>query len=156
MYFNYFYDLVDCPPEEEVTKYYLPIIAVICEETLRFGGSIVHHHGIGKARAPWAAQEYGSSYPILEALKTAFDPNGIMNKGTIIPPDYRELVGDAATERIPAIARLPYRRRRLAVDERRPVRAAAAPPSSGRRWLRERRRLARKQDEVDAVSPLRG
>ena len=86
MYFNYFYDLVDCPPEEEVTKYYLPIIAVICEETLRFGGSIVHHHGIGKARAPWAAQEYGSSYPILEALKTAFDPNGIMNKGTIIPP----------------------------------------------------------------------
>ena len=27
MYFNYFYDLVDCGPEEEVTKYYLPIIA---------------------------------------------------------------------------------------------------------------------------------
>ena len=26
MYFNYFYDLVDCGPEEEVTKYYLPII----------------------------------------------------------------------------------------------------------------------------------
>ena len=85
MYFNYFYDLVDCPPEEEVTKYYLPIISIICEETLRFGGSIVHHHGIGKARAPWAPQEYGSSYPILEALKTAFDPNGIMNRGTIIP-----------------------------------------------------------------------
>ena len=51
MYFNYFYDLVDCEPEEEVTKYYLPIIAIICEETLRRGGSIVHHHGIGKARA---------------------------------------------------------------------------------------------------------
>ncbi len=53
MYFNYFYDLVDCRPEEEVTKYYLPIISIICEETLRHGGSIVHHHGIGKARAPW-------------------------------------------------------------------------------------------------------
>ena len=85
MYFNYFYDLVDCPPEEEVTKYYLPIIAIICEETLRFGGSIVHHHGIGKARAPWAPEEYGSSYSMLEALKAAFDPNGIMNRGTIIP-----------------------------------------------------------------------
>ena len=60
MYFNYFYDLVDCPPEEEVTKYYLPIIAIICEETLRHGGSIVHHHGIGKARAPWVREEYGS------------------------------------------------------------------------------------------------
>ena len=85
MYFNYFYDLVDCGPEEEVTKYYLPIISIICEETLRFGGSIVHHHGIGKARAPWAPEEYGSSYRILEGLKAAFDPNGIMNRGTIIP-----------------------------------------------------------------------
>jgi len=85
MYFNYFYDLVDCGPEEEVTKYYLPIIGIICEETLRRGGSIVHHHGIGKARAPWVKDEYGSSYHILETLKHAFDPNGIMNKGTIIP-----------------------------------------------------------------------
>jgi alkyldihydroxyacetonephosphate synthase len=85
MYFNYFYDLVDCPPDEEVTKYYLPIISIICEETLRLGGSIVHHHGIGKARAPWAPQEYGSSYAVLQTLKAAFDPNGIMNRGTIIP-----------------------------------------------------------------------
>ena len=85
MYFNYFYDLVDCEPEEEVTKYYLPIIGIICEETLRRGGSIVHHHGIGKARAPWVRDEYGSSYVVLETLKRAFDPNGVMNKGTIIP-----------------------------------------------------------------------
>ena len=87
MYFNYFYDLVDCGPEEEVTKYYLPIISIICEETLARGGSIVHHHGIGKARAPWVRDEYGSSFPLLETLKKAFDPNGIMNKGTIIPVD---------------------------------------------------------------------
>jgi FAD/FMN-containing dehydrogenase len=30
-------------------------------------------------------EEYGSSYPMLTALKTAFDPHGIMNIGTIIP-----------------------------------------------------------------------
>jgi len=85
MYFNYFYNVVDCGPEEEVTKYYLPIIRIICEETLRLGGSIVHHHGVGKARTPWVKEEYGSSYYILETLKTAFDPNDIMNKGTILP-----------------------------------------------------------------------
>ena len=85
MYFNYFYDLIDCAPEEETEKYYLPIISIICEETLRYGGSIVHHHGIGKARAQWVTEEYGSSYPMLEKLKRAFDPNGIMNMGTIIP-----------------------------------------------------------------------
>ena len=85
MYFNYFYDLIDCEPEEENDKYYFPIIAIICEETLRLGGSIVHHHGIGKARARWVRDEYGSSYPMLETLKRAFDPDGIMNMGTIIP-----------------------------------------------------------------------
>jgi alkyldihydroxyacetonephosphate synthase len=85
MYFNYFYDLIDCEPQEESDKYYLPIIKIIVEETLRHGGSIVHHHGIGKARARWVKDEYGSSYPMLEALKQAFDPNHVMNMGTIIP-----------------------------------------------------------------------
>jgi len=85
MYFNYFYDLIDCEPEEENDKYYFPIIQIICEETLRLGGSIVHHHGIGKARSRWVKDEYGSSYPMLEALKQAFDPQGVMNMGTIIP-----------------------------------------------------------------------
>ncbi|CAB4362282.1 MAG: FAD-binding protein [Actinobacteria bacterium] len=85
MYFNYFYDLIDCEPVDETEKYYLPIIKIIVEETLRFGGSIVHHHGIGKARARWVKDEYGSSYPMLAALKTAFDPNGVMNMGTIYP-----------------------------------------------------------------------
>jgi alkyldihydroxyacetonephosphate synthase len=85
MYFNYFYDLGDVPPEEEPTRIYLPIISIICQETLERGGSIVHHHGIGKARAPWAREEYGSSYTILEKLKHAFDPSGVMNAGTIIP-----------------------------------------------------------------------
>ena len=74
-------------PRRRSTKYYLPIISIICEETLARGGSIVHHHGIGKARARWVEEEYGSSFPMLETLKQAFDPNGIMNKGTIIPAD---------------------------------------------------------------------
>ena len=85
MYFNYFYDLIDCEPEEENDKYYFKIIDIICEETLRYGGSIVHHHGIGKARAHWVRDEYGSSFPMLATLKQAFDPHGVMNMGTIIP-----------------------------------------------------------------------
>jgi alkyldihydroxyacetonephosphate synthase len=84
MYFNYFYD-IDCAPELENDEYYLPIIDIICEETLRRGGSIVHHHGVGKARAKWIRDEYGSSFAMLDTLKQAFDPNGVMNAGTIIP-----------------------------------------------------------------------
>ena len=84
MYFVYDYR-IDCSPEEEIEKYHIPLNAIIVEEALRHGGSMVHHHGIGKYRTPWTEQEHGSAYPILAALKTAFDPNGIMNKGTIFP-----------------------------------------------------------------------
>ena len=74
MYFNYFFNVVDVGPEEETDKYYLPIITIICEEVLERGGSIVHHHGMGKARAPWVRDEYGSSYFILEGLKQPVRP----------------------------------------------------------------------------------
>lgn len=87
MYFVYYYDVVDLKPDEEITKYHYPINKIIVEETISAGGSMVHHHGVGKHRTPWIKDEYGSSYYILETLKKAFDPNGIMNKGTIFPKD---------------------------------------------------------------------
>ncbi|WP_088287856.1 FAD-binding oxidoreductase [Kineosporia sp. A_224] len=85
MYFVYYYNVGDCPPEEEITRFHTPINAIICEETLRFGGSIVHHHGVGKHRTAWIEDEHGSAWPMLARLKQAFDPNGIMNAGTIWP-----------------------------------------------------------------------
>jgi len=87
LYFVYDYDVVDCRPEEEITKYHIPLNALIVEETLKAGGSMVHHHGIGKYRTPWTQKEHGSAYYILKGLKDQFDPNGIMNTGTIYPID---------------------------------------------------------------------
>lgn len=87
LYFVYDYDVVDCRPEEEITKYHIPLNALIVEETLKAGGSMVHHHGIGKYRTPWTKKEHGSAYYILKGLKDQFDPNGIMNTGTIYPLD---------------------------------------------------------------------
>ena len=52
--------------------------------TLAGGGTISHHHGIGRLRAPWLAEELGSAYPLLRDLKRALDPNGIMNPGALI------------------------------------------------------------------------
>lgn len=85
MYFVYYYNIVDCAPEEEINKYHNPINKIICEQVIKYGGSIVHHHGLGKARAAYVKEEYGSSYYILETMKKAYDPNGIMNMGTLIP-----------------------------------------------------------------------
>ena len=85
LYFVYDYDVKDCKPEEEINKYHIALNALIVEETLKAGGSMVHHHGIGKYRTPWTRQEHGSAYYILKGLKDQFDPNGIMNTGTIYP-----------------------------------------------------------------------
>lgn len=85
MYFVYYYNVVDCRLEDEINKYHNLINRIICEETVRFGGSIAHHHGLGKARAHYVWEEYGSSFYMLETLKHAFDPNGVMNMGTLIP-----------------------------------------------------------------------
>ncbi len=90
VYFTYYYNVVDCEPAEEMNKYHNLINRIICEETVRFGGSIAHHHGLGKARAHYVYEEYGSSFYMLDTLKKAFDPNGIMNMGTLIPLNRNE------------------------------------------------------------------
>ena len=84
LYFVYDYN-INCSPREEIEVYHKPLNAIIVQEALRAGGSMVHHHGIGKYRTPWVEQEHGSAYYVLSALKQAFDPRGVMNAGTIFP-----------------------------------------------------------------------
>jgi alkyldihydroxyacetonephosphate synthase len=84
LYFVYDYT-INCSPRQEIEVYHKPLNAIIVEEALRVGGSMVHHHGIGKYRTPWVQQEHGSAYYLLSTLKHAFDPKNVMNAGTIIP-----------------------------------------------------------------------
>ncbi len=87
MYFVYDYNVTNCPPEREVYEYHIPLNKIFVEEALKHGGSMCHHHGIGKHRAPWTKEEHGTAYYILEGLKKQFDPNGIMNKENIFLND---------------------------------------------------------------------
>jgi len=84
LYFVYDYR-INSSPREEIEVYHKPLNAIIVEEALRLGGSMVHHHGVGKYRTTWMRQEHGSAYYLLSTLKRAFDPNGVMNAGTIFP-----------------------------------------------------------------------
>lgn len=86
MYFVYNYT-IKCAPEDELLTYHHPIHEIIIEETLKHGGSMCHHHGIGKYRSEWTKQEHGSAYYMLDKLKQAFDPKGTMNHGTIFPQE---------------------------------------------------------------------
>ena len=51
--------------------------------TLEAAGSISHHHGIGRTKAPWLPQELDGWFEVLTAVKRAIDPNGIMNPGAL-------------------------------------------------------------------------
>ncbi|MEB7754895.1 FAD-binding oxidoreductase [Staphylococcus pseudoxylosus] len=90
LYFVYYYDVKNINPEEEMAQYHDKINKIIIEESLKYGGTMVHHHGVGKARAPWIKEEYGSSFYILKSLKNTFDPKNVMNAGNIIPEEYLE------------------------------------------------------------------
>ena len=65
---------------------YFDAWAAIMEATDRHGGSLAHHHGIGRVRAPWLERELGSGgLALLRKLKHALDPAGVMNPGALIP-----------------------------------------------------------------------
>ena len=56
------------------------------EATLAAGGGIAHHHGIGRVRRPWLADEIGETgVTVLRALKHALDPGALLNPGNLIP-----------------------------------------------------------------------
>jgi alkyldihydroxyacetonephosphate synthase len=50
------------------------------------GGTITHHHAVGRDHAPWLAREIGErGVAALGALKAELDPAGIMNPGKLLP-----------------------------------------------------------------------
>ena len=51
------------------------------------GGTITHHHAVGRDHAPWMRAEVGDlGLELLRAAKARLDPVGIMNPGKLLPP----------------------------------------------------------------------
>ena len=57
-----------------------------CDAIEANGGTITHHHAIGRDHAPWMEDEVGPlGLDVLRATKAQLDPAGIMNPGKLIP-----------------------------------------------------------------------
>jgi alkyldihydroxyacetonephosphate synthase len=56
------------------------------EAIVAHGGTITHHHAIGRDHAPYMEAEVGQSgLDVLRAVKAQLDPGGIMNPGKLLP-----------------------------------------------------------------------
>jgi alkyldihydroxyacetonephosphate synthase len=57
-----------------------------CEAIVAHGGTITHHHAVGRDHAPYMEAEVGETgLAALRALKERLDPAGIMNPGKLLP-----------------------------------------------------------------------
>jgi alkyldihydroxyacetonephosphate synthase len=57
-----------------------------CDAIVAAGGTITHHHSVGRDHAPWMEAEVGEKgLELLRAAKERLDPRGIMNPGKLLP-----------------------------------------------------------------------
>ncbi|MGH9063331.1 MAG: FAD-binding oxidoreductase, partial [Acidimicrobiales bacterium] len=63
--------------------YYRRAWGAVMAATLAAGGAISHHHGIGLNRGPWLPEGLGAGFGVLQSLKAALDPAGILNPGKL-------------------------------------------------------------------------
>lgn len=69
------------PPAGEIEATYVALWDAGQRAVLAAGGNLSHHHGVGLSRARFVPEALGSALPVLQKLKDALDPRGILNPG---------------------------------------------------------------------------
>lgn len=71
------------PPEDGRETYYREVWDAGQRAVLAAGGALSHHHGVGLNRARFVAEALGEGFGVLQSVKDALDPNGILNPGKL-------------------------------------------------------------------------
>jgi D-lactate dehydrogenase (cytochrome) len=75
--------LVEPGNQEEMTRA-STLAAAVSRLALEFGGTVTGEHGIGSGKRKYMAEEHGAAYALMGLLKSAMDPDNIMNPGKIV------------------------------------------------------------------------
>jgi alkyldihydroxyacetonephosphate synthase len=72
--------------EDDAIGQWLAVKRAASDAIVAGGGTITHHHGVGRDHAPWMEAEIGTDgLRVLTAVKAELDPAGIMNPGKLLP-----------------------------------------------------------------------
>lgn len=71
------------PPEDQREAYYRAVWDAGQHAVLAAGGALSHHHGVGLNRARFVSEALGAAFGVLQSVKDALDPNGILNPGKL-------------------------------------------------------------------------
>ncbi len=72
--------------DAEALALYDDIWRTALEVVVAAGGTISHHHGVGRSKSARLGDELGHGVEVVRGLLRAWDPEGIMNPGNLVPP----------------------------------------------------------------------
>lgn len=78
-----YFSFAATPPADSVDAVYVAMWDAGTRAALSAGANLSHHHGIGLNRSRYVAQALGGGFDVLRSIKSAIDPNGILNPGKL-------------------------------------------------------------------------
>jgi alkyldihydroxyacetonephosphate synthase len=82
----YFTFLLRGADDHDVEARYLAAWQQAMTSCAAAGGTITHHHGVGRLKSAFLAADLGpAGADVLKRIKTALDPDGILNPGALVP-----------------------------------------------------------------------
>jgi alkyldihydroxyacetonephosphate synthase len=81
-----YYTFIAPQREGEEHEQWRAVKSAACDAIVTNGGTLTHHHAVGRDHAPWMAREIGeTAVEALRAVKERVDPAGILNPGKLLP-----------------------------------------------------------------------
>jgi alkyldihydroxyacetonephosphate synthase len=82
----YYSFMAPCTPDAQ-SDAWKEVKKVASDVVIANGGTITHHHAVGKMHRPWYDQQMPDLYlESLKAMKRTLDPAGILNPGVLVDP----------------------------------------------------------------------
>jgi alkyldihydroxyacetonephosphate synthase len=78
-----YFSFAATPPPDQLESTYIAMWDAGQRAVLRHGGNLSHHHGVGVNRQRYMSEALGEGLAVIQLIKDALDPQGILNPGKL-------------------------------------------------------------------------